>query len=103
MKQMEKACLCRVTLTDEEIRTLQPYADENYSANVLNKQFSIIVRERSYTETQWRKHVVSLLKRLKIDPPKSRGWCQTIPEKEARQIISDPTRSDSRIIVLPRK
>ena len=41
---MEKACLCRVTLTEEEIRTLQPYADENYSANVLNKQFSIIVR-----------------------------------------------------------
>ena len=100
---MEKACLCHITLTDEDIRTLKPYADMNYSANLLNKQFSVIVRERAFTEAVWRKHVLSALKRLKISPPNNRNWCQTIPEQEARELISNPAGMDSRIIVLRKR
>ena len=100
---MEKACVCHVTLSDEEIRTLTPFVLENYSAHLLSKQYSVIVREKAFTEAQWRKHILNALKRFKINPPKNKHWLQTIPEQEAREFISNPARSDSRLIVLPRK
>ena len=100
---MEKACVCHVTLSDEEIRTLTPFVLENYSAHLLSKQYSVIVREKACTEAQWRKHVLNALKRFKMNPPKNKHWLQTIPEQEAREFISNPARSDSRLIVLPRK
>ena len=99
MKQMEKACIAHVTLTDEEIRTLTPFVLENYSAHLLTKQFSVIVRERAFTEAQWRKHILNALKRFKINPPKNKHWLQTVPEQEARELINNPT-TDSRVIVL---
>ena len=100
---MEKACVCHVTLSDEEIRTLTPFVLDNYSAHLLSKQYSVIVREKAFTEAQWRKHVLNALKRFKINPPKNKHWLQTIPEQEAREFISNPARSDSRLIVLPHK
>ena len=100
---MEKACVCHVTLSDEEIRTLTPFVLENYSAHLLSKQYSVIVREKAFTEAQWRKHILNALKRFKINPPKNKHWLQTIPEQEAREFISNPARSDSRLIVLPHK
>ena len=100
---MENACVCHVTLSDEEIRTLTPFVLENYSAHLLSKQFSVIVREKAFTEAQWRKHILNALKRFKISPPKNKHWLQTIPEQEAREFISNPARSDSRLIVLPHK
>ena len=100
---MEKACVCHVTLSDEEIRTLTPSVLENYSAHLLSKQYSVIVREKAFTEAQWRKHILNALKRFKINPPKNKHWLQTIPEQEAREFISNLARSDSRLIVLPHK
>ena len=96
---MEKACVCHVTLTDEEIRTLWPFVDEKYSANLFDKQFFVIVREKAFTEAQWRKHILNALKRFKINPPKNKHWLQTVPEQEARELINNPT-TDSRAIVL---
>ena len=100
---MEQACVCHVTLSDEEIRTLTPFVLENYSAHLLSKQYSVIVREKAFTEAQWRKHVLNALKRFKINPPKNKHWLQTIGEQEAREFVSNPARSDCRLIVLPHK
>ena len=98
---MEKACIAYVPLTDEQVNLLRPYADMNYSDSLINKHFSVIVRERAATEQQFRRHVLQMLKRLNIAPKLSKHWLQTLPESEARKVIQkSSTKPDARLILL---
>ena len=98
---MEKACIAYVPLTDEQVNLLRPYADMNYSDSLINKHFSVIVRERAATEQQFRRHVLQMLKRLNIAPKFSKHWCQTLPEGQARNVIkASSTEPDARLILL---
>ena len=101
---MEKACIVYVPLTDEQISLLRPHADMNYSESLINKHFSVIVRERAFTEAQFRRHVLQMLKRFGISPKLSKHWLQTLPESEARSVINTSSREpDAHLIILPRK
>ena len=98
---MEKACIAYVPLTDEQVNLLRPYADMNYSDSLINKHFSVILRERAATEQQFRRHVLQMLKRLNIAPKLSKHWLQTLPESEARKVIQkSSTEPDARLILL---
>ena len=98
---MEKACIAYVPLTDEQVNLLRPYADMNYSDSLINKHFSVIVRERAATEQQFRRHVLQMLKRLNIAPKLSKHWLQTLPEGQARNVIkTSSTEPDARFILL---
>ena len=101
---MEKACIAYVPLTDEQVNLLRPHADMNYSDSLIDKRFSVIVRERAATEAQFRRHILQMLRRLNIAPKLSKRWFQTLPESEARKVIkTSPTEQDARLIILPRK
>ena len=101
---MEKACIAYVPLNDEQVNLLRPYADMNYSDSLINKHFSVIVREKAATEAQFRRHILQMLKRLNIAPKLSKHWLQTLPESEARNVIkTSSTEPDARLILLPRK
>ena len=98
---MEKACIAYVPLTDEQVNLLRPYADMNYSDSLINKRFSVIVRERAATEQQFRRHVLQMLKRLNIAPKLSKRWLQTLLESQTRKVIkTSSTEPDARLILL---
>ena len=101
---MEKAAIAYVSLSDEQINLLKPIFDMCYSAACINRSFFVLVREKAFTETQFRTHILRVLKRLNINAPRNkRNWLQTLSEREARDIISAPVEADSRIIVLARR
>ena len=103
---MEKACIAYVSLDDEQIAQLRPFAEMYYSAAILQRNYTVIVREKALTENQFRSHILRMLRKHKIATPRlKRNWLQTIPETEARDLITKLQREpsdDSRIFVLSR-
>ena len=90
---MEKACLAYVSLSDEQIRAMRPYADMRYSEACINRNYSVIVREKASKEGQFRTRILRMLRKLNINAPRlKRNWCQTLNGTKALEIITrEPT------------
>ena len=103
---MEKGCIAYLTLTDEQISALRPFVEMQYSAATLQRNYYVLVREKAFTDAQFRTHVLRVLSKHKITAPRlKRNWLHAIPESHARELIAQIQKEppdDSRVFVLSR-